>query len=764
MSSFPLPLECLQLILQHLEGEDATLAKLLRVNRYVCYATLPYLYTEPFQDYLYQVFRRSFSLACTLLRQAPPERTSELLRIMILEWKESQEKKAVVSHNDEASNILDALSIADSEHNSKAYVPVIDYLSYIRRLSYHNLQLIQDTSFLDDKCPGHSASCIKELDLEEEYRSEIESLVERGLIGPYQYGSVVRQIMHRKLLRDMLFAFCQPESIQSFTIPLSDIRRYLGIVERFKSLSSVTFIIDIHLTTPGWTGEQLSTDETIPHHYADQHGVPVLEDMISFVKKHIAAHRNVLRHALCHDIPVRHIHQRCPEDYQLRLLQCLPPLRSPRILDHRNWLQFIARSDQVDLGSVELFAGSDQWKDRLPPNGSFLSRCRSLKKIHTRFYGRVSYQWAVEEKKQHLSALKEGRPPKPLVPVQIIEMTSEPDCLQYDLQDAVYAFSETLERLDAREGTDTYIPNTTIQTITIGQGWFLPRLHTLEIVSLHAPLRIASDALKGCCALQNLHLEDNIAEYNTQDIQTWLPVELPYLTMLTLRGTPAVSFHPDTLRYTPMLEFLRFEDSVQDSGPSYIPSVEELESTSRSMRWSWDWYLPRLKFLYLSAEFAYRFQFQMLRGCPNLDRLIMTLFPATDDHARVLQSTDLATACIEHPVKVSQLQYLSLPKLYYLEISGRWHFQDDFLNTLTQRVAPNIKLLTMNGCSGYDIGELIEATSGLRALRYCRSSLHVNEQDAKKAGLESNRPLEEENSRVVSFSLDYTDFYQIRHE
>ncbi|KAG0377269.1 hypothetical protein BGX24_006423 [Mortierella sp. AD032] len=49
-SSFPLPLECLQLIIHQLKIQYAqkSLASLLCVNKYVCAATLPIPYGDPF--------------------------------------------------------------------------------------------------------------------------------------------------------------------------------------------------------------------------------------------------------------------------------------------------------------------------------------------------------------------------------------------------------------------------------------------------------------------------------------------------------------------------------------------------------------------------------------------------------------------------------------------------------------------------------------------------------------------------------------------
>ncbi|KAG0196542.1 hypothetical protein BGX28_010000 [Mortierella sp. GBA30] len=764
MSSFPLPLECLQLILQQLADERATLAllSLLRVNRYICYATVAYLYNDPFFPNFCNGSGSMFRLACTLLRQVPPKRISKLLRVMLLEWIERQDKETKVLSNEEASIALDTLSITHIEHSSKTYVPVIDYLPYIRQLDYRGFDFMGlVNSFWEDE---HTASRIQRLNLEEVYRADFEYLVARGFIERDEKEAHLQQTLAWDLQRDMVFAFCHPESIQNLTIPLSDIGRYLGVVERFNSLSSVSFLVDIHLNKPEATGEQqLSTEDTARPQGAAYHHIPVLEDMVGFVKNHTAVHRNILKYAFCLATPAQHIYQElCPEEYQIRLFECLPPLQSPRVLNSKNWLQFVAGSEEIDLGSVEVFDGDHRWKDRLPPNGLFLSRCRSLKEINTGGYGRVSFEWAVEEKKQRFTAIKEGTSPKPLTPVQIVQTTSNPGCIQHDIQDPAYAFSDTLRVLMVNNLLSSKSTPSTAQPLNIGQGWFLPQLRALVLVSVDAPLKIAPDTFRGCLALEIISLKDGVAEYNTQDIQTWRPAELPNLTELTLEGIPAASFHPSILHSTPRLEYLEIQIH-HDSYECYIPRVEELVAASRPL-WSWDWHLPHLTTITLSAEFAYRFQFRMLQGCPSLESLSLDLFPRTTDHARVLHIADLVCTSTEQSVEESQQQehHVQVPKLRNLDIVGQWHFQDHFLSTLLQRVTPNITGLNIGGCSGYDLKGLVDASRDLRKLRYCMSSVEMDEEDVKQAGLVKGWQAEEEYSQVIEFSLDPGIYYHIR--
>lgn len=58
-TAFPLPLECLQLIVNQLvvDKDIRSLVSLLQVSKYVCLATLPFIYENPFQ-WIYCRFRQ----------------------------------------------------------------------------------------------------------------------------------------------------------------------------------------------------------------------------------------------------------------------------------------------------------------------------------------------------------------------------------------------------------------------------------------------------------------------------------------------------------------------------------------------------------------------------------------------------------------------------------------------------------------------------------------------------------------------------------
>ncbi|KAK3830893.1 MAG: hypothetical protein JOS17DRAFT_829212 [Linnemannia elongata] len=102
----------------------------------------------------------------------------------------------------------------------------------------------------------------------------------------------------------------------------------------------------------------------------------------------------------------------------------------------------------------------------------------------------------------------------------------------------------------------------------------------------------------------------------------------------------------------------------------FIPPVAELSSyhdldaegdgppkTASSIliarpRWVWIWYLPRLKHLALTSEFAYRFEFKMLQGCPALEYLRLHMRTTDRHHARVISEKDLYLHGVASPFRI----------------------------------------------------------------------------------------------------------------
>ncbi|KAG0339729.1 hypothetical protein BG000_001467 [Podila horticola] len=121
------------------------------------------------------------------------------------------------------------------------------------------------------------------------------------------------------------------------------------------------------------------------------------------------------------------------------------------------------------------------------------------------------------------------------------------------------------------------------------------------------------------------------------------------------------------------LRFLALEHSWSGT-VSYIPSITELEEAEQEAveqdielgpgrqdaenhtwlprpRWTWDWYLPHLKDLALTGEFALRFQFRMLQGCPSVESLSLNIMSTNEDQVvRELTDADFTIdPSFQHP-------------------------------------------------------------------------------------------------------------------
>ncbi|KAF9997211.1 hypothetical protein BGZ79_009073 [Entomortierella chlamydospora] len=143
------------------------------------------------------------------------------------------------------------------------------------------------------------------------------------------------------------------------------------------------------------------------------------------------------------------------------------------------------------------------------------------------------------------------------------------------------------------------------------------------------------------------------------------------MSLSSFLADPALCFQPRTLYHTPNLKVLHLGIKMIN-GQSYIPPVKEIlryefdsmdqktmgfrdraddnrlfieaiargegirperlgQSGSKRPYWSWDWSLPNLQTLQLTGEFARRFKFKMLAGCPNLENLVLNMATVGDN-------------------------------------------------------------------------------------------------------------------------------------
>ncbi|KAG0068334.1 hypothetical protein BGZ89_004905 [Linnemannia elongata] len=728
-----LPLECLHLILQTLahQVDISALATLLRVNKYIASVTLPYLYRDPFQ--------KSYHNRKTKEGHSNPSISMDrLLRMLISHYEDNEIPKV-------ATLALNLAAYRASIANVTA--TTLDYAAHIRHIN------LDDWAFADQPRwslstltpdlreymygPEFTVLCPWDQFLPEYDRFNIQHLVRQG---------VLRILLHRKLT--WILANPILEQLQTLVIPVSDISRYLGVIDRLGRLECVQFMSDeIYGSHPA--DAPIATEEWSA--IAQERQNKSMGSLVRFVEIHAQLFKGRIKIATCSSSSIWRWHiQSCPADVQFKILQLLPPLHKPKTFDTHNVEQFAAHPLTTDLGQVEniyLAPLFGTLLDRLGDIRQFLQRCRSAKRLHLVSLGKGTFKWAVEERRMvmegmggntlnyggqgPLSLLDNGRPAcllHGLIALEDVWINNTRDGSTDEVDDVAIAFSQTLTSL---KGTS----------------------------AMYAP-----------------------------DIVPSLPARLSRLAILKLYGWSALSFHPDTfystseLRHLEVLMMPEFNNIVPQ-GLYYIPPIEELnqsynihndnggdetgatgsattsstlEETSQITRprWTWDWQLLHLTQLRLSGEFAYLFEFRMLRGCPVLEIFLLEMATAGQMHTRTLSMADLVhpsngnnssidsiggddgnggnddanSSSHQQPLlattisTTAALGRIILPALIQLQLTGSWIIEDNFLFDLLVVTFPKLEHVILQGSTSFTLRGLLDL---VRALPVPWKQLHV---------------------------------------
>ncbi|KAF9211505.1 hypothetical protein BGZ59_007970 [Podila verticillata] len=673
--TFPLPIECLQLVITNLavQHELKALVALLRVNKHVCLATLPILYEDPFVWFLfhdqdrpgcsfYSSHRRVFPVIRLLLASVPNGSYSGLIKAIY--------------------RIGDALELPDVPtkdrsrdfNNNPSTTPQhwpIDYLSYVRHFNTHDRfgesVLVHFASYLDlvsplmsyvkghtlaDMCPASGLNLGKMMIgamLVKEDPTEIEYLT-------------------LNIHRQATWALCSPilEQLQSIVIPLSDIGRYMDALPRLSSLATVTFKLDELADVSQYI---LSEEEVKKAHLLQKKREQDLESAVEFVRAHTALFPGTLKQVLSPYCTVQDSKQSYPKATLDQILELLPSLIDPLELVDKNWKQFIAKVERTNLDYVTTIDVSEQFAsksyDQLKSK-PFLHRCPSLRKYDMISLGPDSFKWAIEwdgsnndldldldlDLDQHD---RHARPATNLPPLEDVSISATEGFFGSELDDIGLGFGETIKLFTIRSQSQQF-QETVIRSLTVGHAWKMPLLSKLDVKLNRETLVLDPDFLCYCPVLQSLSLFDRRDTHDLSGIKVGNPAFLPELTNLELVGSGALSFHPDTLHSTKELKTLKLE-SLDNSWVTIIPSllntdrddhqqdnvITEAGSSASPIpraKWTWNWHLPMLSTLHLTVEFAFRFQFRMLRETPNLQDLYLCISLDRNAEERVLTQDD----------------------------------------------------------------------------------------------------------------------------
>ncbi|KAF9145384.1 hypothetical protein BGX30_009183 [Mortierella sp. GBA39] len=737
-----LPVECLERVLYILDEDDCLpeLARLLTMNKHIASVTLPILYNDPYRTAIHQDAQGKSG-------QAKPGSYEKLTRTLLSRLPIGTIPKSLLLAL--IPDPINYFSTTTAATNSS-----LDYLAHIRHLNIQTRDSWElKKTFLPTALPPHVLEYIKSDEFDQLYQSN--PFAPEYACSFMDKDRTLQDYYRVIIVLEAYWCLANPilEQLQSFTIPyICNIERYHKVVGRFKNLERLVFAMsetfedpfgeiddgiddsiddDFHIDTWDWKASKQRRDE-------------VIQDQTRFVREHVRLFKGRLESFDCLEGNVWQMvdSQKIIDHILVDFYRLLPPLSKPTYLGWSNWLHFSAHPLSTDLAHVQDLRSHglpESWDDFVCSNQSILQRCRALKYLEVYNPRAGMFKWAVQERSDMEKVVRDtatynsyrGRRSLAqddtlqaaqwnhgLVPLQHVTVSLSCESSSGDIDDIVHAFDQTLEVLDVTlTSLDTMIP-------CLGQGWVnLPVLTSLHVVTYWAGrLVVDPQLLAHCPNLTDLQLQDTSQEYSCQDIVPYLPAQLRRLGHLCLSGWPALTFDPTTLTSTPSLTNLsikiQYDYSEIDFKP-FIPSVEELNlsygiqtgpvtSTSDSRprifrpRWTWDWQLPLLTVINLSAEFAYSFEFKILHGCPALERLsldIRSTIPG--EHVRFISDADLSvpTSNSSSPTSPSSpaTERLCLPSLNHLDLSGEWVIDRSIVPQMFAKTFPVVKSFYLEG-------------------------------------------------------------------
>ncbi|KAK3821489.1 MAG: hypothetical protein J3Q66DRAFT_398521 [Benniella sp.] len=746
MPQASLPLECLLKILHVLANQDSydtdTMARLLRVSKTFCAATLPFLYGDGLDicirkrhvDHKYNSTTTTAQMIRTLLRQVHPQnRIPGLLRVACL----SQ----------------DGQDDLESTEEQSPSPPIFKYGRFIRRIVSqwekhgHPFRFVPINSLVMEYATTHQ--------LFDQYVAE--EILFNNIPDDFK-AEALQDALKMDTHRQLIWMLCQDhmDTIEELTIPVFDIERYIDHVGQFTFLSKVIFSDD-NDTNPWWgyrkarDGNEFAYDQEVAPEKHNRYSRGILQ----FVQQHTSIHKNVLRNMEANSWMT--------PDVFFEIQALLPPLHNPQSIDYANWGNFVGRVKDTNLDHAESitlyikyearYLGWGQKQEKayeIIRNQPFLPRCRVLKELKMDTLGPDMFQWAVQEKKQRDEARQRKRIPsqnvstrqhryhnndlEPLVPLRSVTIGTQ-EWQQppvQELDDIAFAFSDTLEELVMQAWWDKawnefeHLAST--PQVAYGRGWNLLHLRNLVLSVNHFQLHFDMEGLRRCRALESIRLNDEIMLYDHQEVRSWSPVSLPHLKLLDLQGSTALHFNMDSLHHSPCLETLRLGIQSMSEGRYYIPSAEELErddsdnqgtdsnevsempgsnqgepgSIVRRPRYTWDWHLPNLSCVSLAAVFAFQFDFQWLQYLPNLQEICLYMKSSQNNDSSITHERHVTLKDISRGQQLHQQdedgseeeilsdRFISLPKVTLMHFIGLWNFEEKVVEIICSFVAPNL--------------------------------------------------------------------------
>ncbi|KAF9140793.1 hypothetical protein BGX30_005960 [Mortierella sp. GBA39] len=174
---------------------------------------------------------------------------------------------------------------------------------------------------------------------------------------PTTKTTIFRQYFRMAHFREVNRIIASPilVQLQTLTIPVSDIKRYIGVIDRLLELENVLFILDELFVydprdIPTYNNDDVPAEVEEVLRTTKAREEAAMQGMVLFVEEHNRQFNNQLRTVVC---PVSHIWTGAawvsPETVQFELLKMLRMLRAPTSIDKLNWVQFVSHVSLTDL-------------------------------------------------------------------------------------------------------------------------------------------------------------------------------------------------------------------------------------------------------------------------------------------------------------------------------------------------------------------------------------------------------------------------------
>ncbi|KAG0295315.1 hypothetical protein BGZ97_004844 [Linnemannia gamsii] len=511
-----LPLECLQALLALLAREDhyGTLSAIVRTNKHLASAALPFLYNDPYRvfsaerrfkqeddsDYDYipdEYLANGHRLTRMLLRRLSIISTTRIHKSTTLAYG--------IPYPASAPNTYTTRFFSPSPLS-----PAFDYLSYIRHLHVNPLAINLGQRFRRSR---RVKAFVQD---DEEFRQMCTSVLQGT--ESWSHATDMERIRYRRpredpilisvfqvmFLRETTWTLAEPilEQLRSLTIPVSDVVRYrrVGVIGgRLRRLEKVRFMMDDEVCN--FYAPRRST--SVSNEMVKTRRAAKMEAIVQFVKEYVQVFGSrQLREVEFVDGDEKGVGlwpdcsvYTFPTETQLEVTRLLEPLflyQPPKLLDHKNWVNLAAHPEVSDLSKVkEVLCVEDEderssWRIFLGDNHDLLRNCRSLEEIKMFAIATSSFYWAVQEKRDmdkssQLAVLEGKEEPtqdsgQGLVPLSRAIIFGSQAQMIPEVNNIAFAFSQTLTCLRAMEHSPspevlaTETPRTTVGFSHFGVG------------------------------------------------------------------------------------------------------------------------------------------------------------------------------------------------------------------------------------------------------------------------------------------------------